>query len=77
MGSRAESPSDTGKNVTICDSQAFYKMCTSLCIKTDQKKKKKIPSRTKGIMRGTARKKICIHGNYSLVHSQTLSKDIQ
>lgn len=36
----SESPSDTGKNVTICDSQAFYKMCSSLRIKTDPKKKK-------------------------------------
>ena len=40
-------------------------------------KKKKIPSRTKGIMRATARKKIGIYGNYSSAHSQTLSKDIQ
>ena len=72
----SESPSDTGKNATICDSQAFYKMCTPLCIKKDQKKKK-IPSRTKGIMRATARKKIGIYGNYSSAHSQTLSKDIQ
>ena len=72
----SESPSDTGKNETIYDSQAFYKMCTPLCIKKDQKKKK-IPSRTKGIMRATARKKICIYGNYSSVHSQTLSKDTQ
>ena len=52
----SESSSDTGKNVTICDSQAFYKMYTSLCIKTDQKKKKN-PSKTKGIMIATARKK--------------------
>ena len=61
--SSSESSRGTGKNVAVCDLQAFYKMFSSLCIKKDKKKnnnkKNTNPtlSSTKGIMRATAGKK--------------------